>query len=181
MLQFILVVVDGCNPNSFISIHLMLQFIVKGVVGRMLFCGISIHLMLQFIKLPHPKITGEFSYFNTSHVVVYPWQSCAYVARYINFNTSHVVVYLESKQSLPIAGLRFQYISCCSLSCCAKYSCSSDFGISIHLMLQFIKIYELTKDEFQDFNTSHVVVYQLWKSLLSTDKLISIHLMLQFI
>ena len=31
-------------------------------------------------------------YFNTSYVVIKPFETCAYTARYVNFNTSYVVI-----------------------------------------------------------------------------------------
>ena len=30
--------------------------------------------------------------FNTSYVVIKPFETCAYTARYVNFNTSYVVI-----------------------------------------------------------------------------------------
>ena len=32
--------------------------------------------------------------FNTSYVVIKPFETCAYTARYVNFNTSYVVIKL---------------------------------------------------------------------------------------
>ena len=49
--------------------------------------------------------------FNTSYVNVKPWDSCAYVARYVNFNTSYVNV-KPSQGSSPTGAKGFQYILC---------------------------------------------------------------------
>ena len=157
MLRFIWYGKNNQTAESVISIHLMLRFINRAVL-RLWWCGsISIHLMLRFIK--------------------------------------------ELLAIKLIANI-FQYISCYGLSRCCCLS-DSPFGISIHLMLRFIN-YEnwnwfqwiifqyiscyglstlariLSKRE-NDFNTSHVTVYQNYQYIKWIYDMISIHLMLRFI
>ena len=139
--------------------------------------------------------------FNTSHVTVYlhgngrmeyrtkfQYISCYGLSRFFLF----IVLTLT----------KFQYISCYGLSADAPVDSPADF-ISIHLMLRFIFSHFAHSSEeylFQyiscyglsfpksnrrrrknNFNTSHVTVYQ--KSSISSTirKTISIHLMLRFI
>ena len=96
---------------------------------------VSIHLMLLFIKENRPSCINE-ACFNTSHVVIYPYDSsqincrslfqyisCCYLsagqhriyAHIISFNTSHVVIYPKTNSYMS-AVKAFQYISCCYLS-----------------------------------------------------------------
>ena len=141
------------------------------------------------------------SCFNTSHVVVYHSRRRKIKHYFRGFNTSHVVVYLCPTIHNIIIQL-FQYISCCSLSCAWKKR-KADSDVSIHLMLQFIQMYELFSIICMSFNTSHVVVYLIKFPVLhfilhsfntshvvvyrrsvlpfSLHKQVSIHLMLQFI
>ena len=139
--------------------------------------------------------------FNTSHVVVYPIIYDSSEERYFYFNTSHVVVYLtwnifrkeETKISIH---LMLQFIL--NKADCFNTHCL----ISIHLMLQFIFTTLSKNGFFENFNTSHVVVYHRrrrlrWRLIqyfntshvvyrrscgrIRTPSSISIHLMLQFI
>ena len=141
---------------------------------------ISIHLMLQFITLVS-TVTGSVIYFNTSHVVVYPFLINRLKSNLYYFNTSHVVVYLAfTTYALS------QYTDF-NTSHVVVYPCPCErkrtgIQISIHLMLQFItcSVCSITLySKFQyisccslssphvgiairsgDFNTSHVVVYR---------------------
>ena len=95
------------------------------------------------------------------------------------FNTSHVVVYPAHKWFI-LWYVKFQYISCCSLSWfqhpvilhIARFNTShvvvyhnrkiknmEVLTVSIHLMLQFIVTLLLHTEKKSCFNTSHVVVY----------------------
>ena len=119
----------------------------------------------------------------------------------IGFNTSHVTLYRKWKRNSEILFL-FQYISCYSLSGWYK-PCTSGSGVSIHLMLlfirrrqdgrfifitfQYISCYSLSKDlrSIQYihccFNTSHVTLYRNRNCSNAGPGLVSIHLMLLFI
>ena len=77
----------------------------------------------------------ELSYFNTSHVEVYP-----------------------AVTAIPIGCAKFQYISCWSLSS-REVPYNLVFTISIHLMLKFIDYGFRNIEPFRIFNTSHVEVY----------------------
>ena len=96
------------------------------------------------------------------------------------FNTSHVVVYLADSL-YRAAEIKFQYISCCSLSRRGLYTASG------RAKFQYISCCSLSSRKSCQtkiqvyFNTSHVVVYLISKVLAIFKFPISIHLMLQFI
>ena len=164
-----------------ISIHLMLLFIVK-VAGhkddplkfQYISCYClsipsadiaSVTISFQYIScycLSKSEIVGEvnLTYFNTSHVTVYPFHTCIkfflcefqYISCYclshrkrhrtvqnLYFNTSHVTVYRVA-DALALGRDKFQYISCYCLSMCHAKKNSAE----------------------SDFNTSHVTVYRHW-------------------
>ena len=143
--------------RSNVSIHLMLLFIRKSVylrcfsgcfntshvtlyhvdLGSGIICiNVSIHLMLLFI------INGSVQ----RYLLIY------------SFNTSHVTLYLIPKQKKLVA-LKFQYISC--------YSLSKPFGQRKNALalFQYISCYSSSKTRRTDFscypsfNTSHVTLY----------------------
>ena len=164
---------------SLVSIHLMLQFICKKSVSWVLglsfqyisCCSLSryntpccvpfncfntSHVVVYLIGTMIGAACDVC--FNTSHVVVYRGKSARLASMSTSFNTSHVVVY-QFRMAYPNLIMKFQYISCCSLSIidelCMQYglkfqyiSCCSlsiqngipkfDYEVSIHLMLQFI-------------------------------------------
>ena len=78
--------------------------------------------------------------------------------RALNFNTSHVTVYQLVRASV-LEELIFQYISCYCLSVLLTLI-KTAMQISIHLMLLFIVLFQLHYRLDNDFNTSHVTVYQ---------------------
>ena len=140
---------------------------------------VSIHLMLLFIY-------SRWSLMRTK------WR----------FNTSHVTLYLTAHEpDYPI--LKFQYISCYSLSRKGMGYGTSGMRVSIHLMLlfiwlclykvscglmfQYISCYSLSwNGEYKwdgtiRFNTSHVTLYLHPASQSSAHVRVSIHLMLLFI
>ena len=102
------------------------------------------------------------------------------IIRYLSFNTSHVTLYLTAHEpDYPI--LKFQYISCYSLSLrkrflfylCTRFNTShvtlyrrtdrklsEQFYVSIHLMLLFIIFMKENSIWKFRFNTSHVTLYQ---------------------
>ena len=79
--------------------------------------------------------TYNFS-FNTSHVTLYRIEK-RNLTRFIPcFNTSHVTLYLQGFVE-KLNEMRFQYISCYSLSTKTRQRCGGS-SVSIHLMLLFI-------------------------------------------
>ena len=118
-----------------ISIHLMLLFIAGASPGKGTDIQISIHLMLLFIGIKMLPVRSK-TYFNTSHVTVYPLQFTHMNWNGNDFNTSHVTVYQEEARTLTGYKL-FQYISCYCLSC-SGWRTNVHKHISIHLMLLFI-------------------------------------------
>ena len=125
----------------------------------------------------------------------------SFAPRFVNFNTSHVTVYRRhTGNDHPVS--EFQYISCYCLSIRITIPFYST-KISIHLMLlfigfalyesgntmvfQYISCYCLSLYQHswmclhQDFNTSHVTVYQGYHKAGKEVWDISIHLMLLFI
>ena len=81
----------------------------------------------------------------------------------IYFNTSHVTVYPAAAPSaLSIA--EFQYISCYCLSRSLIWILIMK-AISIHLMLLFIEGYIKIYEGIGHFNTSHVTVYRVCRSM----------------
>ena len=162
-----------------ISIHLMLRFIIwitKSFINTKIF---------QYISCYGLSITFSLDY---KIIKLFQYISCYGLSRFFLF----IVLTLT----------KFQYISCYGLSADAPVDSPADF-ISIHLMLRFIFSHFAHSSEeylFQyiscyglsfpksnrrrrknNFNTSHVTVYQ--KSSISSTirKTISIHLMLRFI
>ena len=157
----------------------MLRFILQP--GRQLHCGIS----FQYISC-YGLSKGDI-------VLVYRLSEFQYISCY---GLSRFFLFIV------LTLTKFQYISCYGLSADAPVDSPADF-ISIHLMLRFIFSHFAHSSEeylFQyiscyglsfpksnrrrrknNFNTSHVTVYQ--KSSISSTirKTISIHLMLRFI
>ena len=143
----------------------------------------------------------NLKHFNTSHVTVYHKGTQLRKEQTKNFNTSHVTVYRRhTGNDHPVS--EFQYISCYCLSIRITIPFYST-KISIHLMLlfigfalyesgntmvfQYISCYCLSLYQHswmclhQDFNTSHVTVYQGYHKAGKEVWDISIHLMLLFI
>ena len=131
------------------------------------------------LSLQHLCTSSSFSYFNTSHVTVYPSSSLCSIQltlfQYISCYCLSIAV--KTKESVLVI---FQYISCYCLSHLWQ----------LHLLV------------WLDFNTSHVTVYQAMSErefvvikfqyiscyclsgaawYTDSDKSISIHLMLLFI
>ena len=140
-----------------ISIHLMLRFIQNDTLINERKEKISIHLMLRFI--PPTKYRTVL---------------------YLHFNTSHVTVY-QDNGTLQNGTNLFQYISCYGLSraakvflnYCIEFQYISCYGLSVPVIapfftsqFQYISCYGLSQfsaicqQAMQDFNTSHVTVYQ---------------------
>ena len=92
--------------------------------------------MLLFILSIFSPSTPE-SYFNTSHVTVYPLAFRLSEDSWRYFNTSHVTVYRTDMPRISSKHL-FQYISC--------YCLSRDYAAKNNIVIHF--------------NTSHVTVYR---------------------
>ena len=121
----------GFNTSHVVVYRKMGDFLGQGT-------EVSIHLMLQFITT-QKYLHLAYQSFNTSHVVVYRFRNRRIEYLQPSFNTSHVVVYRfffrqrETGTGVSIhlmlqfilddaadlfCILKFQYISCCSLSRC---------------------------------------------------------------
>ena len=166
-------------PHFLVSIHLMLLFILLRFPLRSLWRLVSIHLMLLFISFLYGT-DGSVTSFNTSHVTLYRTASCGVCRKSFCFNTSHVTLYRLLHPYLQTL-LKFQYISCYSLSTVYPSSCSelTRFNTS-HVTLYLAMRSPLTWRS-EGFNTSHVTLYRSTKDEKSYNKLVSIHLMLLFI
>ena len=156
--------------------------------------------MLLFIIEPLLRMC-MYMYFNTSHVTVYhyPGFFCSALRKF-----QYISCYCLSQGNTVKEGAnkKFQYISCYCLSIRITIPFYST-KISIHLMLlfigfalyesgntmvfQYISCYCLSLYQHswmclhQDFNTSHVTVYQGYHKAGKEVWDISIHLMLLFI
>ena len=139
---------------------------------------VSIHLMLLFINNRNIMECKEIC-FNTSHVTLYRLWGARTGHCDICFNTSHVTLYRIGVSKI-VRKLKFQYISCYSLSIAELlfWVISNRFNtshvtlyqskgnarhpsdvVSIHLMLLFITIENLDEKVDVCFNTSHVTLY----------------------
>ena len=135
MLFFIFAWILLRTPVNYVSIHLMLFFIPWRYYQDQTSYHVSIHLMLFFISMG-TKFKQKGESFNTSHVILYRCLSSQevrdivsihlmlffiinhrdrHLKRLICFNTSHVILYPDVK-SVIISIMKFQYISCYSLS-----------------------------------------------------------------
>ena len=91
-----------------------------------------------------------------------------------------MLLFIGLKSSFVAFKIVFQYISCYSLSTHGtEYAC--DHGVSIHLMLLFIKTQTVKSFARDSFNTSHVTLYHFKHLSIYFQKVVSIHLMLLFI
>ena len=184
-----------------ISIHLMLRFISCNNCKTAFLIIISIHLMLRFINQATPTQLSSATF---QYISCYGLSECTLCPGSAFPKFQYISCYGLSRFFLFIVLTltKFQYISCYGLSADAPVDSPADF-ISIHLMLRFIFSHFAHSSEeylFQyiscyglsfpksnrrrrknNFNTSHVTVYQ--KSSISSTirKTISIHLMLRFI
>ena len=140
---------------------------------------VSIHLMLLFINNRNIMECKEIC-FNTSHVTLYRLWGARTGHCDICFNTSHVTLYRIGVSKI-VRKLKFQYISCYSLSERKRRLCIQKC-VSIHLMLLFIEkhFWHIQKLDSR-FNTSHVTLYLVADGELHGSKDVSIHLMLLFI
>ena len=173
-----------CQSNSIIynilycfnTSHITLYRKQSKSVRRQVTCFNTSHVTLYLsmsIKFPHCKHC-----FNTSHVTLYhsPGSGSTML---LGFNTSHVTLYRQSISLLHLY-LKFQYISCYSLSIIETLWNVKKF-VSIHLMLlfiycrtsllgniksfQYISCYSLSEQGERTasvrcrFNTSHVTLY----------------------
>ena len=119
-----------------VSIHLMLQFIPVQHYYLLFYFVVSIHLMLQFILLQIIKMRLLVLCFNTSHVVVYHQRRC-----------------------LRLYDVKFQYISCCSLSFCILNDNDIEYSFNTSHVVVYRKTIFHSAYRIHSFNTSHVVVY----------------------
>ena len=135
--------------------------------------------MLLFISADW-IINSVASYFNTSHVTVYPRYSsdCTYqssisihlmllfIKHHSNdflslqhFNTSHVTVYHSRAHTISRVG-QFQYISCY----CLSVSGDANDILALHFNTSHVTVYRWIEAkfsfDFRNFNTSHVTVYR---------------------
>ena len=117
----------------------MLRFIENFLLPLRSGIRISIHLMLRFIGKYCVRQKGELQNFNTSHVTVYLIALLKIWDGICDFNTSHVTVYHILRTYMK-EYIEFQYISCYGLSGTGSGRYFSKIGISIHLMLRFIKM-----------------------------------------
>ena len=135
--------------------------------------------MLLFIRVSQTGRKYRIR-FNTSHVTLYPCHGLLRRDLWKRYNTSHVTLYLMSGKARLLL-IRFQYISCYSLSRMPLLFCCCCTGVSIHLMLLFIGdyrsgFYQYMKFQYiscyslsvlmeryssnrTGFNTSHVTLY----------------------
>ena len=175
-----------CQSNSIIynilycfnTSHITLYRKQSKSVRRQVTCFNTSHVTLYLsmsIKFPHCKHC-----FNTSHVTLYhsPGSGSTML---LGFNTSHVTLYRQSISLLHLY-LKFQYISCYSLSIIetlwnvkkfvsihlmllfigyGEQELDTVIFVSIHLMLLFIESVFQRLSENSSFNTSHVTLYLL--------------------
>ena len=80
---------------------------------------------------------STFLYSNTSHVLIYHCTKLHKIIFVKNSNTSHVLIYQQTAVARFTLAV-FKYISCSYLSCCRRYSDSTNMVIQIHLMFLFI-------------------------------------------
>ena len=101
-------------------------------------------------------------YLNTSHVLIYPTNSLINVSCFAYLNTSHVLIYRFSLEVLVLLQ-EFKYISCSYLS--------KRFHLTPYLLLIFKYIScsylsgcpAMLGCTAMHLNTSHVLIYQMWK------------------
>ena len=137
--------------------------------------------MLLFIRIVTQLLEGNYSSFNTSHVVIYPLFRLVYRPSFKRFNTSHVVIYQEGLFSFLYVHVGFN-TSHVVIYPFLPHQYEANVHVSIHLMLLFILIVNSysTKTRIVSihlmllfivngnrkyslneagFNTSHVVIY----------------------
>ena len=128
----------------------------NSIIYNILYCFNTSHITLY--RKQSKSVRRQVTCFNTSHVTLYLSMSIKFPHCKHCFNTSHVTLYRQSISLLHLY-LKFQYISCYSLSIIETLWNVKKF-VSIHLMLLFIGYGE------QELDT---VIF------------VSIHLMLLFI
>ena len=115
--------------------------------------------MLLFIRTVIFSFCQLLPRFNTSHVVIYHWQTWRMPIKALGFNTSHVVIYHLCRKNNLQSKQRF------NTSHVVIYHGWTNTILSI----------------CPGFNTSHVVIYRFKVHILSLSIFVSIHLMLLFI
>ena len=119
-----------------IQIHLMFLFIF--VFKRPFITTINSntsHVLIYHCTKLHKIIFVKNS--NTSHVLIYLYVQISRTMNSFNSNTSHVLIYQQTAVARFTLAV-FKYISCSYLSCCRRYSDSTNMVIQIHLMFLFI-------------------------------------------
>ena len=123
--------------------------------------------------------------FNTSHVTLYPFEILS-TSKAVGVSIHLMLLFIERCSRVWGALHWFQYISCYSLSVYRKVEttssgvsihlmllfiayCGKDCwykkSVSIHLMLLFILIWLQRRSSRRSFNTSHVTLYPLARTI----------------
>ena len=150
----------------------------NSIIYNILYCFNTSHITLY--RKQSKSVRRQVTCFNTSHVTLYhsPGSGSTML---LGFNTSHVTLYRQSISLLHLY-LKFQYISCYSLSIIetlwnvkkfvsihlmllfigyGEQELDTVIFVSIHLMLLFIESVFQRLSENSSFNTSHVTLYLL--------------------
>ena len=106
----------------------------NSIIYNILYCFNTSHITLY--RKQSKSVRRQVTCFNTSHVTLYLSMSIKFPHCKHCFNTSHVTLYRQSISLLHLY-LKFQYISCYSLSIIETLWNVKKF-VSIHLMLLFI-------------------------------------------
>ena len=125
------------SRRRWVSIHLMLPFISIRLVSSISAQSVSIHLMLLFISLCRQILLPDSPVSIHLMLLFIEKQRIAGESKgKFQYISCYSLSSVDTARSL--VKMKFQYISCYSLS---KTSCpkSLTMGVSIHLMLLFIK------------------------------------------
>ena len=99
--------------SRFNTSHVVVYLAPTSSIAKSILRFNTSHVVVYLLAL---KISWHSSTsFNTSHVVVYRIHAQKHTIHILRFNTSHVVVY-HKDFNFYNDSVKFQYISCCSLS-----------------------------------------------------------------
>ena len=141
MLLFVNQIEQGSNHLHHVSIHLMLLFICVCRTDYSIVSEVSIHLMLLFIQQHLWLLLNivQFQYISCYSLSVMAGTQGTFRT---SFNTSHVTLYLILRGLDSLYRVRFNTLSCYSLSPLVRSwrKCSQDRFNTSHVTLYLIAL-----------------------------------------
>ena len=154
----------SASSSALFALQLQFQYIscyslsIQRILVRLLLIAFQ-YISCYSLSVPSPVLSLIDTCFNTSHVTLYRWIPNPVCMIFV-VSIHLMLLFIPLAVQCNIAVVRFQYISCYSLSVNPLASLILDI-VSIHLMLLFILPHHWLQNYADSgFNTSHVTLYR---------------------